>query len=104
MYNLCVTIMYGCTRHPDSMSDSFILRNSDVPDVFEEESRVQGWLMEDMRYPLRTWLMTPVRRPEADAETQYNEAHVATRSIVERYIGLLKMQFRPGPLWWGPPI
>ena len=36
-------------------------------------------------------MMTPVQMPETDADTRYNEAHVATHSIVERCIGLLKI-------------
>ena len=44
-----------------------------------------------------------------EAETCYNEAHVATRAIVERCIGLLKMRFRcldrsGGALQYNPMI
>ena len=37
--------------------------------------------------------MTPVRRPQTEAETRSNEAHAATQSVVERCIGLLKIWF-----------
>ena len=45
-----MNIMHICARHPASVHDSFILRSSDIPDVFEEEPRVQGWLVRDMGY------------------------------------------------------
>jgi len=74
-----LNIINVCARHPGSVHDTFILRSSNIPEAFEEEPRVQGWVM---GYPLQTWLMAPVWRHETEAETWYNEAHVATHSIV----------------------
>nr|XP_050038379.1 putative nuclease HARBI1 [Dermacentor andersoni] len=53
-------------------------------------------LLGDSDYPLEPWLLTPVtdHPPIHTAEGRCNTAHVAVRSVVERYIGLLKSRFR----------
>lgn len=43
---------------------------------------------------MRPWLLTPVLNPGTRQQQGYNEAHMQTRSIVERSFGLLKSRFR----------
>ena len=44
----------------------------------------------DKGYAVAPWLMTPLYTPMTQQERAYNNSHVATRSVVERTIGLLK--------------
>ncbi|XP_072327009.1 LOW QUALITY PROTEIN: putative nuclease HARBI1 [Scyliorhinus torazame] len=88
-------IMHVCAQYPGSVHDAFILVQSYIPAIFEgHPPRMGGCLLDDRGYPLRPWLMTPIRRPQTNAESRYNEAHAATRGVVERCFGLLKMKFR----------
>lgn len=46
-------------------------------------------------YPLRPWLMTPFRNPEAGTpEERFNAMFTSIRSTIERCNGLLKARFR----------
>ncbi|XP_038661682.1 putative nuclease HARBI1, partial [Scyliorhinus canicula] len=88
-------IMHVCARFPGSVHDSYVLSQSNIPGMFEgRHRRMRGWLLGDRGYPLRTWLMTPVRRPQTNADNGYNDAHAATRGLIERCFGILKSRFR----------
>ncbi|XP_067867143.1 putative nuclease HARBI1 [Heterodontus francisci] len=90
----CKGIMQVCTRYPGSSHDAFILWNSQVPALFSPSEHLQGWILGDRGYLLKTWLMTPVRNPSNNAEEHYNESHVTTRVTIEQTIGPLQMRFR----------
>ncbi|XP_067888767.1 putative nuclease HARBI1 [Heterodontus francisci] len=86
-------IMHACARFPGSCHDSHILRNSQLPAIFEEPAKVDGWIPGDKGYPLCTWLMIPGRHPQSTTEEKCNVAHASTRAIIEHTIGMLKMCF-----------
>ncbi|XP_067846423.1 putative nuclease HARBI1 [Heptranchias perlo] len=67
---------------------------SNIPALFHTQNRLKGWLLGDKRFPLQTWLMTPLRNPINEAQQQYSDSHTTTRSVIEQAIGLLKMRFQ----------
>lgn len=79
---------------PGSTHDAFILRNSDVWDVFEKSTAPKGWILGDQGYMLKPWLLTPINTPKNAAKNRYNRAHKRARSVVERCNGVLKARFR----------
>ncbi|KAJ1188488.1 hypothetical protein NDU88_005249 [Pleurodeles waltl] len=94
-------------KYPGSVHDAFILRNSSIPYVIGQLQRHQVWLIGDSGYPNLSWILTQVRNGRTSAEERYNEAHVCTRTIIERTFGLLKARFRclhltGGSLYYSP--
>ena len=94
-------------NYPGSSHDSFILANSTIPAIFEGNPPLDGWLLGDNGYPLKTWLMTPFLMPATVREMAFNRKHTQTRSVIERTFGILKMRFRcldrsGGTLQYGP--
>ena len=94
-------------NYPGSSHDSFILANSTIPVIFEGNPPLDGWLLGDNGYPLKTWLMTPFLMPATVREMAFNRKHTQTRSVIERTFGILKMRFRcldrsGGTLQYGP--
>lgn len=53
-----------------------------------------GWLLEDSRYPLKDWLITPFATPRNDRERKFNDAYVRIRVVAERAFGVQKSRFR----------
>ena len=76
-------------KWPGAKHDSFILKQSSLWRDFEA-GRYPGRLLGDSGYPLRKWLMTPYLNPASVSEQRYNSAHIKTRNVVERCIGVLK--------------
>ena len=81
-------------RWPGSNHDAFIWANSRLCHSFEEGAYGEGWLLGDSAYPLRRYLLTPVRAPASEAERAYNRAQMHARSVVERTFGVWKQRFR----------
>lgn len=79
-------------RYPGSTHDSFILRNSQLWDLFETAPSL-GIVLGDSAYPCRWWLMTPSHNPSSSEESRYNEVHKKTRVMIENAIGQWKRRF-----------
>ncbi len=79
---------------PGSAHDSFILANSSIPTVFQGDPPLDGWLLGDNGYPLKTWLITPYITPTTRRQRVFNRVFSSARSVIERTFGVLKMRFR----------
>lgn len=79
-------------RHPGSTHDAVIFDRSGLRCRFEL-GHLNGILLGDSGYACRRYLLTPVLRPETDAEVRYNTAHTKTRVIVEQLFGIWKRRF-----------
>ncbi|XP_072369007.1 putative nuclease HARBI1 [Scyliorhinus torazame] len=79
---------------PGGMHDFYILKQSEIPLIFEGERKFTGWLLGDLGYVLQPWLMTPLRNPCTVAENRYNVVHAQTRVVIKQTLGLLKKRFR----------
>ncbi|XP_076128603.1 uncharacterized protein LOC143109685 [Alosa pseudoharengus] len=81
-------------RWPSSTHNSFVWANSAVGEQAEREGFSQSLFLGHSGYPLRTYLFTPLSNPQTRAERTYNVAHVRTRNVVERAVGIWKLRFR----------
>ncbi|XP_069759287.1 putative nuclease HARBI1 [Narcine bancroftii] len=79
---------------PGSSRNAFILRQSEVPGLFQPPHQLDGWLLGGKDYPLLPWLLTPIRSPRSSAHRNYNRSHRATRRLLQNAIKVLKMRFR----------
>ena len=70
-----------------STHDSRIFYESDLYDRFEN-NEFNGALLGDSGYPLKQYLITPVRAPQGPAERRFNDAHIRTRVKVNPIIKL----------------
>ena len=81
-------------RWPGSVQDARILRQSPLFTNFEgNRPRLDGLILGDSGYMLRSWLMTPLLNPATRQPRNYNFAHSSTRTTVERSIGVAKQRF-----------
>ena len=81
-------------RWPGATHDSFMFGASAIHDELERGEFHGNWLLGDSGYPCRPYLMTPLLQANTRAEERYNRSHKATRTVVERCIGVLKSRFR----------
>ncbi|XP_024888320.1 putative nuclease HARBI1 isoform X2 [Temnothorax curvispinosus] len=79
-------------RHPGSAHDAVIFDRSSVRCRFEL-GYLDGILLGDSGYACRKYLLTPVLRPDNNAEIRYNNAHKKTRVIIEQLFGVWKRRF-----------
>ncbi|XP_067824353.1 putative nuclease HARBI1 [Heptranchias perlo] len=83
-----------CTRFPGSCHDAFILRQSNIPNLFVSGTGLKQWVLGDKGYPLQTWLMTPLRNPTNEPQECSNDSHLTTGCVIEQTISTLKMRCR----------
>ena len=79
-------------RWPGSTHDSRILENSRILDTLETLD-TGTYILGDNGYACKKYLLTPLLRPGNPAENKYNQAHKATRGIIERLFGVMKRRF-----------
>ncbi|MGH0126611.1 UNVERIFIED_CONTAM: hypothetical protein FKN15_035572 [Acipenser sinensis] len=84
------SIITVCANFPGSCHDSYILSLSSIYRLFEGDRPPDGVLLGDAGYGLRKWLMTPFAVTQNRAQEAYNEAHAATRNVIERTFGALQ--------------
>ncbi|XP_067842799.1 putative nuclease HARBI1 [Heptranchias perlo] len=93
-------IVQVSAHYPGNSRDSFILRQSNAPPIFQPARQVKSWLLGDKGYPLMKWLMTPGRNACISAQQVYNESHATAWNIIKHTMGILKQRFcchnRPG--------
>ncbi|XP_033103982.1 putative nuclease HARBI1 [Anneissia japonica] len=80
-------------RWPGATHNSRIFPNSELCATFER-GEVDGHLIGDKGYALRSFLLTPYFNPNTPEQRRYNRIHAVTRSIIERTIGFWKRRFR----------
>ena len=81
-------------KWPGSVHDARMLRESPLFAAFDSNRPpIDGIILGDSGYMVRTWLMTPYNNPSNSKERQYNFAHSSTRSTVERCIGVAKQRW-----------
>ncbi|KAJ1186847.1 hypothetical protein NDU88_003627 [Pleurodeles waltl] len=81
-------------KYPESVHDSFVLRNSSIPNVMGQLQRHRVCIIGDSGYLNLSWRLTPVRNARTRAEEHYKEAHGRTRRIIEWTFGLLHLTGR----------
>ena len=81
-----------------SAHDSRILTNSQLYNKLENLPS-GSWLLGDSGYPCLRFLLTPFLRPSNCPEERYNAAHIKTRNLIERGIGLWKRRFPVVQVW-----
>lgn len=81
-------------RFPGSIHDAYIFRASDVNRKGMNGNYGDNYLLGDSGYPLKNFLLTPLRNPRNAAEQNYNRWHKHTRASVEATIGIMKQRFR----------
>lgn len=80
-------------RWPGAVHDSTIFDQSAIRARFEAGLFMNGVLLGDSGYPLRSYLMTPLANPRNNAEELYNQSQIKTRTIIERTFGIMKRRF-----------
>ena len=96
VYAVCDTsqkFTFASIRWPGSCHDSFILRQTNLWDQYEQNRR-NGLILGDSRYPCGRWLLTPYIQPGTPAQQAFNRALARTRTVLECSFGRLKRRFR----------
>ena len=79
-------------KYPGSAHDAFIWSQSGVQ-TFLSQNQQSGYLLGDQAYPLKPFLLTPVRDPRTPAEELFNKQHQRTRKVIEDTVGRWKCRW-----------
>ncbi|XP_062568966.1 putative nuclease HARBI1 [Saccostrea cucullata] len=79
-------------KFPGSAHDAFIWSQCGVQTFLTRNTQV-GFLLGDQAYPLRPYLLTPLRDPRNPAEEAYNRQHQKTRKVIEDTFGRWKCRW-----------
>ncbi|KAJ3665528.1 hypothetical protein Zmor_001020 [Zophobas morio] len=88
-----IKILNIVARWPGSVHDSTIFNDSALCADLENSRYGDGFLLGDSGYACRSFILTPLIRPQTAPETAYNNCHKATRNPIERCFGVLKKRF-----------
>jgi hypothetical protein len=86
-------ILNVVARWPGSAHDSTIFNNSQICNKFQNNEMGNAVLVGDARYPIKSYLLTPLAQTNTVAENLYNESIIRTRNPVERSYGVWKRRF-----------
>ncbi|XP_071579480.1 putative nuclease HARBI1 [Temnothorax nylanderi] len=89
--NLQITDLVA--RWQGSVHDTTIFNNSRIRTLFEAGTFGDALLLGDGGYPVRYYLMTPLRNTGTRAQELYNESLIRTRNTIERVFGIWKRRF-----------
>ena len=78
---------------PGSTHDAFIWSNCELNRKLQRGAANDGFLLGDKAYPLRPWLLTPVRRPQTNSERRFNCHHQRARQKIEATFGKWKTRW-----------
>lgn len=81
------------TRWPGSTHDAHIFRNSVLYASLETGQFGNSIIVGDSGYPIKPYLLTPLRNVRNEAEALFNESLIRTRNVVERKYGIWKRRF-----------
>ena len=79
-------------KWPGSTHDAFMWNESSLH-VFLRNNQQNGYLLGDQAYPLKQYLLTPLRDPQTQAEMTYNRIHQRTRQRIEDTFGRWKCRW-----------
>lgn len=80
-------------RWAGSVHDSTIFNDSHLKANLEGGLYPNCHLLGDSGYACKSYLLTPLLNPTTPAEQRYNNAHIKTRTTIERTFGVWKRRF-----------
>lgn len=91
--NANLEIMDIVARYDGSTHDSRIFRECKRRALFEQGMYGDALLVGDSGYASASYMMTPLQQCHTPAEQLYNESHIRTRNVIERFFGVWKRRF-----------
>ncbi|XP_041068207.1 putative nuclease HARBI1 [Carcharodon carcharias] len=77
------------------LAAAFVLRSSQLPQLFQPPKLIHGLILGDKGCPVRTWIFIPFKSSEMEAQSNYNSSYIITRStIIEQATGFRRICFK----------